>query len=345
MIKGAVKTEKEYRAVEMNSSSSLKEFSLDRKKYYKRYILNEKSEEKDSSAATIGRLVETLLLEKEEFENRFYLSGIETAPTGLMLAFVEALCKYTDLYTNEDGELTKSFKEILLAAYTESGFKWNFDTVVSKFTGSNAELYYNEIISVKVNGYTVVTVNDVSNAERIVAELQTNPITSHIVNTVNSARWEVFNQFQIQGYEIDGLKLKSMIDKLIIDHDKKTIQIYDLKCTWSVENFYEEYYLYRRSYIQAYLYHRAILNTTEFQDYEVLFPKFIVCDSINYFSPLVYTLNAGDMNEAYNGFVHKGKKYPGVKEIIDNLKWAIHFDIWNISKKNHLSGGVVNIKS
>ncbi len=43
MIAGKAKTEKEYRAVQMDSSSSLKEFSTNRKAYHKKYILGEKA--------------------------------------------------------------------------------------------------------------------------------------------------------------------------------------------------------------------------------------------------------------------------------------------------------------
>lgn len=344
MIKGNVKTEKSYRGIKMDSSSSLKEFSLDRKKYYKKYVKGESVEEKDNAAAMMGRLVETFLLEPEEFDNRFYMSSCAKAPTGLMLDFVNALCTHTEAATNEEGFVTRSFEDISRDAYVDSGFKIKFDAVIGKFSGSDAEVYFKELRTVKMKGLSVITVNDVTNAENIVTELKTNDITSGIVNLVNSARWEVFNQFQIEGFEIDGIKFKAMIDKLVIDHNEKTIQIYDLKCVWTVENFYEEYYLYRRAYIQAYVYHRAILNTTEFQNYEVLFPKFIVCDSINYSSPLVYTISSEDMEEAYDGFEHRGKVYPGVKSIITNLKWAISNDIWNISRENYLKKGIVNIK-
>ena len=109
MITGKLKTEKEYRAVQMDSSSSLKEFSVNRRKYYKKYILSENVEEEDSKASVMGRIVETLLLEPEEFDNRFYMSTCLSAPTGLMLAFVEALYKNTSTFTNEMGEVTKSF--------------------------------------------------------------------------------------------------------------------------------------------------------------------------------------------------------------------------------------------
>lgn len=348
-ITGTKKTEKTYRAIDLNSSSSLKEFLLDRKKYHKKYILSEAVDEKDTQASIIGRIVETLLLEPEEFENRFYMSSCATAPTGLMLAFVEALYKFTSMATDADGKITRNFEDIAREAYVESGFKIKFDAVLSKFQGTDAEVYYNELRIVRGKGLTVITTEDVTNAEKIVEELRNNPVTAEVVNLVNSRRWQIFNQFQVEGYEIDGMKFKSMMDKVVVDHDNKTIQVYDLKCVWAVEGFYEEYYLYRRAYIQAFLYHRALvykLDAFPFDhgDYEILYPKFIVCDSTNYLNPLIYTLDDDDMEDAYRGFEHKGRKYTGVKEIISDLKWAMENDKWNISRKNYINNGIVNLR-
>lgn len=42
MIKGEISTEANYRAKSIDSSSSLKDFSMDRRKYYKKHILGEK---------------------------------------------------------------------------------------------------------------------------------------------------------------------------------------------------------------------------------------------------------------------------------------------------------------
>jgi hypothetical protein len=136
---------------------------------------------------------------------------------------------------------------------------------------------------------------------------------------------------------------------VIVDHDEKTILPIDLKCTWSVENFYEEYYLYRRAYIQAYLYHNAIVSLTtkedsEYYGYTVYNLQFLVCDSTNYMNPLIYTLSNEDMNDCYLGFEHKGKTYPGVKDIIADLKWALVADTWNISRQNYVNNGIINIK-
>jgi len=349
MIKGTAKTEATYRSIMLDSSSSLKEFSMDRKKYYRKYVLGERVEDKDTLAATIGRVVETLLLEPQEFDKRFYMSSCVNAPTGLMLEFVNALCKHTEEATSEDGTINRTFEAIAKDAYVDSGFKIKFDAVIGKFVGSDSEIYYNEMRKVKAEGLTVVTTEDVANAEKIVDELRTNQVTAQIVNLTDSARWQIFNQMQVEGYTVDTQIFKSMMDKVIVDHEQRTIQVYDLKCTWSVENFYEEYYLYRRAYIQAYLYYKAaeqltFINNDAWGDYQVLPPKFIVCDSTNYFNPLVYQLSLEDLDEAYYGFEHKGRKYPGVCELIKDLKWALENNVWNISRTNYLSNGVVNIK-
>jgi hypothetical protein len=349
MIKGTAKTEAQYRAVEMDSSSSLKDFSVDRKKYYKKYFLGEKVEDKDNSAVNMGRIVETLLMEPHLFDEKFYMSSCASTPTGLMLDFVEALYRHTRDATDEDGVVTTPMNQLLEAAYKESGFKIKYEAVINKFIGSDAEIYYNEIRRVRTLNLTVVNTMEVSIAEKIVENLRINSTTAPIVNLVSSSRYEVIDQMQIEGYEIDGHPFKSMLDKVVIDHSQKTIQPYDLKCTWNVENFYEEYYLYRRAYIQAYLYYYAMLHLVKNEDspyygYTVNFLQFIVCDSTNYYRPLIYTLDKFDMLAAYEGFTHKGRTYPGVGDLITSLMWCKSFNIWDISYKNYLSNGVVNIK-
>jgi hypothetical protein len=349
MIKGTAKTEAQYRAVVMDSSSSLKDFSTDRKKYYKKYFLGEKVEDKDSSAANMGRIVETLLMEPHLFDDKFYMSSCASTPTGLMLDFVEALYRVTRDATDEEGKITRDFADISLEAYNISGFKIKYEAVIGKFVGSDAEIYYNEIRMVRTKNLTVVNTMEISIAEKIVEKLKTNSTTGPIVNLVNSSRYEIIDQMQVEGYTIDGHKFKSMLDKVVIDHDKKTIQPYDLKCTWSVENFYEEYYLYRRAYIQAFLYYRAMLllvhdKASPCHGYHVEYLKFIVCDSTNYYQPLIYTLGDDDMNDAYKGFVHKGRTYPGIGDLIAALTWCRETNTWDISHKNYLSNGIVNIK-
>jgi len=346
MIQGTVKTEAQYRAIYLDSSSSLKEFSTDRRKYHKKYILNEVVEDEDSKAATMGRMVETLLMEPQFFDERFHLSTCMTTPTGLMLEFVEALYKHTAEATAEDGMITRTFEDLAKDAYTDSGFKIKLDAVLTKFIGSDAEVYYKEIREVRSKGLTVVATQDVTNAEKIVTELKTNPVTADIVNLVNDVQYSVHNQLQVENYEVFGHMFKSMMDLVHVDHANKKVQVYDLKCTWSVENFYNEYYLYRRAYIQGFLYHKAAESWASemgYGDYKILYPKFIVCDSTNYMNPLIYAMSDINMVDARAGFEHKGREYPGVAQLIEDLQWALENDKWNISQENYLSNGIVKL--
>jgi hypothetical protein len=199
---------------------------------------------------------------------------------------------------------------------------------------------------VRSKGLTVVTTQDITNAEKIVTELKTNPVTADIVNLVDDVQYSVHNQLQVEGYEVFGHMFKSMMDKVVVDHKAKKVQVYDLKCTWSVENFYNEYYLYRRAYIQGFLYHKAAESWASemgYGDYKILYPKFIVCDSTNYMNPLIYAMSDENMQDALNGFEHKGREYPGVAQLIEDLKWALENDKWNISQENYLSNGIVKL--
>jgi hypothetical protein len=346
MIQGETKTEAQYRAIYLDSSSSLKDFSMDRKKYHKKYILNQVVEDEESKAATTGRLVETLLMEPHLFDEKFHISTCMSTPTAMMLDFVEALYKYTVEATAEDGTVTRSFEDMCKDAYADAGFKITLDAVLKKFIGSEAEIYYKEIREVRSKNLTVVTTKEIENAEKVVNELRTNAVTADIVNLVNDSQYSVFNQLQVEGYEVFGHMFKSMMDKVIVDHKAKTVQVYDLKCTWSVENFYSEYYLYRRAYIQGYLYWIAASSWASemgYGDYEILLPKFIVCDSTNYANPLVYSMTNESMAKAIAGFEYKGREYPGVEQLIGDLKWTLENDIWNISRENHINNGIVNL--
>jgi hypothetical protein len=345
MIQGTVKTEELYRAVMLDSSSSLKDFSMDRKKYHRKHILNEDVKEKDSIAANLGRLVETMLWEPELFDEKFFMSTCESIPTGLMLEFVECLYQVTLDSTDESGNISRGFKELAEEAYTLSSFKIKFEAVLKKFIGTNAELYYNEIRTVRSRNLTVVDTQQVATAEKIIDKLKTTSYTKDIVNMITSERYTVLDQLQVEDYELDGHQFKSMMDRVIVDHFDKTIQVYDLKCTWNVENFYEEYYLYRRAYIQAYLYLQAAKEyfAAEYLDFEVLNPRFLVCDSANYYKPLIFTLSNRDLKEAYLGFNHKGRTYPGVKDLVSSLSWAHTNNIWDMTKQNYNANGIINI--
>lgn len=343
----ARKSEQEYRAGEADSSSTLKDFVTDRKKYYKKYILKESVEEdEETKATTIGSLVDCLLLDHEHFDNKFHLSTGLTAPTEKMMDFVNALYKQTMASRDDNGVVNKEFIELARDAYTESGYKLKFETVIDKFTSTGANLYYEEILKVRPRGLIIITDNDIRNAESIVGELKTSEYTADIVNQESNDSCEVFNQIQIENIELKGLLLKGMMDKVMVWHSCKEIDIYDLKCVWSLENFYEDYYLYRKAYIQMWVYYGLVSKWAEsrYPGYIVNLPQFIVCDSSNYYKPLIYKSFEEDLEDAYKGFYYKGKFYKGTMDIIEDLKWAKEHDEWRVCREASKTNGIVSLK-
>lgn len=355
MIKTEKRTEREYRALMLDSSSSLKMFVEDRKKYFKRYILNEESEEEEddkyyNKSMLMGMLVESMLPGVEEdFDSKFYSSECIKPPTGKALDFVNALYRRT-VECMEDGVITKDFVDLARLAYDDADCKKPvFANYVKEFVGSEAEMYYKELRESRPRNLYVVCASEKENADRIRDELCTNPITASIINQRDDVRYKVLNQYQIE-YEADGMEMKSMLDKVLIDRIEKKIWIYDVKVTWNVENFYEDYYLKRKTYIQAYLYYVAMnkakfdVEGEDFGEYEVQPPIFIVADNINYMQPLLYITDQNDLEDAVKGFEHKGREYVGVEEILKDLKWALENSEWRISRKNALLRGKVKLK-
>jgi len=341
-------SEREYRALRYNSSSSLKDFAVDRKKYYRKHILNESIKEEPNKAANMGRIVECLLMEPERFDDLFFMSSVVKTP-GPNTNLGKFIWKLASIVGEEGESEGFDFQDAAKRAWDYAEYKTKFETVVGYLEKPDNRLFYEECLKVEHLGMTMVTVEDVENAERIVEALKESSSTSAIVNLETNDRFEVINQMKIEDYIIDGMRLKSMLDKVIIDHVDKVIYPYDLKCTWSVEGFYKDYYLYRRAYIQGYLYKAALEYVTklpgnELEGYTVKPLAFIVCDSINYYQPLIYDMSEEDVKEAYEGFTHKYTTYPGVKQIIEECQWAIENDTWNISKTNFEKNGRLNIK-
>lgn len=346
-------TEREYRALKRDSYSSIKDFAKDRKFYYRRHILGEDftDEEDEDRATMMGSLVDCLLLCPDEFDNKFYISSCTEIPSGMMLKFVEALYRQTLQCINSEGELTVEFATIAQQAYVDVKYdkegnvvafkRDKFENVIEKFVGP-AKDYYDEIVRVRPNKLMVITMKDLEHANNIIISLKNSAFVSEIINRETNQRYEVRNQVMLQ-FHFMGMDMKCMIDKVIIDHEEKTVTPYDLKITWNVETFYYTYYLKRFTYIQAIIYQLALQDA--YPGYSVKNLSFITADTTNYLHPLIYELNGKDIDNALMGFEENGRYYKGLLTLIEELKWHKETGIWNISKENYERQGVCSLKN
>lgn len=339
-------TEKEYRQLEIDSYSSLSAFIKDRKKYAKKFVYKEKVDDEETHYLTIGSVVDCLSLMPHEFNDKFIVGNCKP-PTGQMLQFVEEVFKLSVIDVNGWKEVIELTPEILKQAYDNVNFKRDtFDKICLRFETEGKD-YYKELIELRRHGKTVISIDDLNNAKRVDEGLRKSPVTGILMNTVTDNRVTVLNQLPII-FKYNGHQLKSLLDKVLIDHERKIIYLYDLKTTYNVEEFENNYYKFNY-YIQAALYWIALNEWADKKGYikdgyTVDYMQFIVCDSFNYMAPLIYTTGPEHFVQALSGFWYKGKYYVGLNEVISGIQWHRGNNIWNMSHDNFKNNGKIDIQ-
>lgn len=353
MVKGEIKEEKrelteaEYRKIPMLSSSDLRLFITDKRKFFKTKVLGEIAAEEYNKSLLIGSIVHTLLLEPEEFDNRYFLTICEKVPTGNMLVFVESLYRHTVANLNEEGELQVEFAELIKFAYEESGYKISVDAVLKKFK-ENGEDYYLQMREAKLKGLEVVCMDDITIAHKIIEMIKMDEFCGELFSCgINGIT--AFNEVKLDEFDLLHIKMKAMLDRIIVDEQKKTIQLIDLKVVYNNQDFYREYYLKRRADLQGYVYFKALESRKidlgfDYNDYEILLPIFCAVDSGCFFRPLLYQMDTKNMKDAYDGFIENGRYYPGIREILEEIDFAVENGIWNITKEAFKNKGIVSLK-
>jgi hypothetical protein len=353
--------EQEYRALPIDSYSSLKVFAEDRKKYYRKFVLGEPIKEEETNSLKLGSLVDCLLFTPSDFDDRFTLA-ISQVPKGQYGKFVEELMKITLRSTDENGRVNRELESMMEDAYNAVKFdrdgsiidfkRDTFETVKAKFFGTEVELYYKQLRD--SHGKTVIEMSTLEAAQAVVNELKTNFVTRDIINATSSPNFKVLKQFPIVG-QISSTITKSipydvkvLPDLIHINHDKKVIYLFDLKTAWDNEGEFHTNYLKYKYYLQGALYFYLLVEWKNKQkgmeDYMVNFPAFIVAESSNYKNPLIYTTNLANFNQGMRGFNMRGRYNPGIIKIVQDIMWHREMGIWNISKENYLNDGVIPIK-
>lgn len=352
--------EKEYRALkQMLSSSDIRTYISSRKKFYKSVILREKSDDddEDTVATTLGSIADCILT-KSNLDDKYVLSqaGVSTGQVGKL---VDELYKQSLKSINEEGVQTRSFEDLFSEAvnnvkydpYTleEVNFKGkNLQVILKLFTepdkkGNVGEASYKEKLA--NIGKQVVSISMMQSGERIAQEMRESEYTRDVVNLETGNGIEVFYQLVIQ-WQWNDILMRSMLDKVAVDHNKKTIQPIDIKVTYdNTQEGFTRMYL-KGLYIQAATYDGALrewVKQVGLEDYEILPMCYPVGDSSCENIPLLYTLTEDDIENAYMGFrlEHGHKHYMGLNTAIKEIEWHISTGNWKIDYESYHKGGIL----
>lgn len=351
--------EVEYRKLKGTLSySGLKQYIQNRYRFYKENILGEVPQREETASTILGSLIHVLLADQvNEFDSKFVISSVK-APSGQMLDLITELYKRTlksleqvDGEYRQKDEFSVIFNDAFTAVkyeydgVTEKAFKGKkMEWALEKFQSEGGQLYYDELL--QSTGKQVVSMQQIEQAEKLVAMVKSHPYTTDIVNQVSTDNVEVFNELIVL-YQIDGIEYRSMIDRCHIDHISKTIQPYDYKCVWSPEVGWEYGYLQNCYYIQVSLYDTAMKEFAKqhnLKGYQVLPIIYITIDTTGNASPVLYKMSVKDVLMGQRGFTVRGKHYIGTNQIHKMIQWNLETGNWTTVKEINDNKGIVEMK-
>lgn len=287
--------------------------------YFKYRYIDKTAKDKESSALTLGDIVDCLLTTPEKFDELFIIASVPK-PTGQMGIYTEQMFYFAhtlDLPDEAEEKAYEALKEInggKLQA-TLSKFQERFKT--------EGKEYYEFLFS--CIDKQVISTEEYLKANRIVNSIKYGKYTSFLFQDRENI--EMYNQyeFDLEASTVIGeRRFKGKIDFLEVNHNDKEIIVYDLKTTGNsvldfIDSFYKWGYMYQASIYVAAI-QRIFVKLFE-EGYKVRF-KFIVENSDYPNIPVIYNVEHKTLlNTWLNDMEYKGKTYKSINRLLKELSY------------------------
>lgn len=296
-------------------------------------------EDEDKKHFRVGSALDCLLTSPENFKDEFHVVAAKR-PYGYISAFVENLP--TGLAPGCDLSLYQE-------AYDKSKYKSRLDKVVDAFWNNPDALeYYNAIRD--INGRSVLAKDEYDTVMHCKKRIEENEFTAPFFHNSNP-NIELLHQHGIY-FMYKDVECKALLDGLMIDHENKTIQIFDLKTTGkSIHDFpisFTQFGYHRQaSFYIAAVDSWIMESRPELSSYQFLPFKFIVVDSKpnSSYPAIIYECTTKDIDHGYLGGTSSGKWFPGVDQLLEDYKYHCRTDQWDLPRSTFEAGGkkVLNV--
>lgn len=328
-----------YYNVNAISYSSLLAISIG-PQYYKN---RQEQEQDDKEHFKIGSCVDCLLTEPELFDKNYYIEFSEECkkiPTPQIKTYIDNIV------------LGLSEEE----AHNKAQFKRNSDNLEAIKEKVSTE--YQEYLEWAKNRQNHIinnqskeslTLQQYELVKNIVHNFQTNRFTSKYFE--NRFNVDVHTQLEIY-WKYQNNACKSKFDKVIVNHNDKTIQPIDIKTTGKHVSSFSRSFLQFRYDIQASFYSTALLWLIEkseeeywnkLKEYKILPFKFIVESTKYPGTPMIFSVNENILNKAYDGFSNNGQYYKGWKDLVLSINWHSENNIWDYDREVVEKNGEVEL--
>lgn len=308
-------------------------------KWIKFRMDNPDTEDEEKSYFRIGSALDCLLTSPERWNEDFVVVDV-SKPYGLMGKFID----------NLPSGLT-SMSDLLLyqEAYDKAGYKMSLDKVVDKlWTNEELVKYYKLTNGIKDS--TVLSSDEFAIVNRAVEAIKSNPYTHKYFYSNPIENTEILHQVPVY-FKYKNKDCKALFDGILIDHDDKTIQLFDLKTIGKSVYDFEISYLQFGYYRQAAFY--TIAAQTENspvykylqKGYKLLDFIFIVVENKTSSSTpsLIYRVSPESLEAGKTGGVVNSKKYKGVDELLDDYEFHITTNKWELPRSVYENDGIIEL--
>jgi hypothetical protein len=343
-----------YRKIDALSASEIKLFNKDRMTFYYQKVLGEKRKEKSSESLTLGTLIDFVLSDckgswqefERRFDEKFVLLSVKKG-SGQLFLLADLIYEYTLRDMDEEGNITSSFSVRFEEAFDQLQKQDKFkgkkvDWALEQFKDSEAETYFSE--NLKATDKLAIDTWMLDKAKFIIDTVLVDDNVKHLFEETENV--ENFGKHVIE-WEYKGLKAKSELDNLTINHTTKEIIITEIKSTWSSEEEgFARTYLKLRYDLAAAFYCKAVqyIFNENLMGYTIKFQFLVVDTSPQGLRPLIYKVSDLDLNNAEFGFKTKsGYYYKGLDELVEEILWCQETQNWRISKEAYENNGILNL--
>lgn len=286
-----------------------------------------------------GRIVDDLTFSYDKFEDKYYVSKIEKDLTTTEKQLSEALVEWYD-----KSKLTKSFlkseefkKECL--NFIKDLKLWKNIKDESILLNKIDNNFINHMLEINLSdSKQIISSQDYMDAVYAKRVLTSHEFTSEYFKSEDIKKKQVLFQIPIL-FKIQDDNFKSLLDIILIDHEKKQIRAIDLK-TGSKPNKYFKYEFLKYRYdIQAFLYTKALeeyIIQNGLKDYSIQNPLYIHICRNTLDVPLVFEIEPNVLYASYNGFrSNSGYNYKGVKDLVTEINWHRENNLFEYTMKQY----------
>lgn len=266
-------------------------------------IVNHFREKKSSYGLSLGTILDCLVTEGiQVFSEKYLLTDFNPENKGEQL--VESIFNYIAVPTFKDAVKDEGVIQMI----TDSSYYPN-RSLDSRLTALfKIEKYWDDLTQATKDHKQIISSSLYDEATELVDKLKSNTLTNNLL-FADVEEGETFNQPKLR-VTISEIDFRCMIDRLIVDHNKKRIFMIDLKYTSSLLDAFLDSYVHWNYQIQTRLYRSILkekLKGTEFSDYQIKDYIYVV---VNKEDAVAFSIDIPDGDIIYKNDTNKEYYFP-----------------------------------